>query len=79
MPEKQPFQQSYLLRLWREDAQSPWRASLQNVVTNERFGFADLQSLFRFVQAQTSMSENIESTGVSTNEDEYPPPSSESE
>ncbi|MAT96581.1 MAG: hypothetical protein CL608_05505 [Anaerolineaceae bacterium] len=56
MPEQQPFQQSYLLRLWREDAQSPWRASLQNVATNERIGFADLQSLFLFVQTQTEAS-----------------------
>lgn len=56
MSEKQPFQQSYLLRLWREDAQSPWRVSLQNVATNERIGFADLQSLFLFVQTQSERS-----------------------
>jgi hypothetical protein len=78
MPEKQPSQQSYLLRLWQEDAQSPWRASLQNVATNERFGFADLQSMFLFVEAQTGKSDKKNSTGVS-NENEYPPTSSESE
>lgn len=76
MPEKQPSQQSYLLRLWQEDAR--WRASLQNVATNERFGFADFQSLFLFLQAQTDISDKKKSTGVS-NENEYPPTSSESE
>lgn len=76
MPEKQPSQQSYLLRLWPEDAQ--WRASLQQVATNERVGFADLQSLFLFLQAQTGISDKKNSTGVS-NENECPPTSSESE
>lgn len=38
-----------LLRLWREGAGGPWRASLQLVEAGERIGFADLERLFAYL------------------------------
>jgi hypothetical protein len=54
MTEPPPASHSYLLRLWRAtSAGKPvWRASLANVQTGERRGFADLESLFVFLEAQ---------------------------
>ena len=46
---------SYLLRLWKVSGAGPpvWRASLEEVHTGERQGFADLQSLLVFLEEQT--------------------------
>lgn len=45
--------ESYLLRLWESDeaGQLVWRASLESSDTGERRGFADLDSLFAYLQA----------------------------
>ncbi len=47
---------SYLLRLWKvSGAGLPvWRASLEDVHTGERLGFADLQGLLKFLEEQYS-------------------------
>jgi hypothetical protein len=54
---------SYLLRLWRdEDRKGPdqvgrrraWRVSLENPITGERTGFADLEGLFDYLREQTA-------------------------
>jgi hypothetical protein len=45
---------AYLLRLWREDRTSSWRAMLVNPHTGERLGFADLSKLFSFLQDLTA-------------------------
>jgi hypothetical protein len=47
--------QSYLLRLWQaSSAGKPvWRALLVSVRTGDRCGFADLESLFAFLEGQT--------------------------
>jgi len=44
--------ESYLLRLWESDeaGQLVWRASLESSGTGERNGFADLASLFAYLQ-----------------------------
>ena len=44
--------ESYLLRLWEsdEDSQLIWRASLESTDTGERHGFADLASLFAYLE-----------------------------
>ena len=44
--------QSYLLRLWRAPggAEQPWRASLENPLTGERRGFADLEALVAYLR-----------------------------
>jgi hypothetical protein len=44
---------SYLLRLWQESkAERIWRASLENISTGERRGFASLDDLFGFLCQQ---------------------------
>jgi hypothetical protein len=43
---------SYLVRLWQETPGAPWRASTQNVTTDEHQGFANLESLFAFLRSQ---------------------------
>lgn len=42
---------AYLLRLWQtgEDATAVWRVLLEDPRTGERYGFADLDSLFAFL------------------------------
>jgi hypothetical protein len=42
---------AYLLRLWQsgEDETATWRALLEDPRTGERHGFADLNSLFVFL------------------------------
>ena len=44
---------SYLLRLWRTNRSDSfdWHASLENSLTGERFGFANLEQLFSFLMA----------------------------
>lgn len=44
---------SYLLRLWKEHAQEPWRASLQNARDGAKHGFASLESMVAFLCTQT--------------------------
>jgi hypothetical protein len=46
---------SFLLRLWRtsHNGKPGWRASLESAQTSERCGFADLESLFAFLEEQT--------------------------
>ena len=48
-----PREYSYILRLWQEQDQT-WRASLDDVQTGDRIGFADLETLFHFIQGHTS-------------------------
>lgn len=45
--------QAYLLRLWQEEPDRPWRASLQEAGTDRRRGFSDLERLLAFLYAQT--------------------------
>ena len=55
MPDEQRQYLSYLLRLWRSDAncQSIWRASLENPRTGEHRSFASIERLFTFLEEQT--------------------------
>ncbi len=54
MPGEQPAYFSYLLRLWRvnEAGAHVLRASLEDPITGERRGFADLKSLFVYLEEQ---------------------------
>ena len=56
MAEEAQEYQSYLLRLWRTGSRGKptWRASLESAQTGERRGFADLESLFAFLEQQTN-------------------------
>jgi len=46
--------QSYLLRMWQtsDGEEQIWRASLESPGTGERRGFANLEDLFEFLNAQ---------------------------
>lgn len=54
MNAEQPAYLSYLLRLWRAPggAGQPWRASLQDTLSGERQGFADLEALVAYLHGQ---------------------------
>jgi hypothetical protein len=43
------FQQVFVLSLWREALDAPWRAALRAAGSQKRLGFADLQALARFL------------------------------
>jgi hypothetical protein len=45
---------AYLLRLWqvRDEGQTGWRASVENVHTGERLGFASLTELWAFLEKE---------------------------
>ena len=45
--------QAYMLRLWQESDELPWRASLQNPHTGEQKNFATLAHLYAFLEEQT--------------------------
>jgi hypothetical protein len=51
---------AYLLRLWQtgEDDTAEWRALLEDPHTGERRGFADLDSLFAFLNETCHDTEN---------------------
>lgn len=43
---------AYLVRLWRDTPQSPWRVSAQSAETGEVIRFADLKALYAFLNTQ---------------------------
>lgn len=54
MLEKLLVYQAYLLRLWRDDADAPWRATLIAAVRpDEQHHFATLDALYAFLLTQT--------------------------
>lgn len=48
-PPNGPHYRAYLVRLWRDDVQEPWRASAQSVQSGELIRFATLHELFAFL------------------------------
>jgi hypothetical protein len=46
---------AFLVRLWQENEEIPWRASVQSARTGEKTYFSDLESLFMFLRAQASI------------------------
>ncbi len=57
---------AYLLRMWRDGPQRPWRASMHCVATGTLHYFADITHLVSFLQAQT---DNVEVLGIHESED----------
>jgi hypothetical protein len=53
MKSSQIHYQSYLLRLWHTEDPAIWRIMLEEISTHQRYGFADLESCFAFIKAQT--------------------------
>ena len=43
---------SYLVRLWQQTPDAPWRASAQSVQSGMVVHFADLSALFQFLSSQ---------------------------
>ena len=52
MTQKNLTYRSYLLRLWREGREGPWRISLRSSEGGARRGFADLDHLMAYLQSQ---------------------------
>jgi hypothetical protein len=44
-----PYYRSFLLRIWQESEQSPWRGSLQSVDDGNTVAFGELESLLLFL------------------------------
>ena len=45
---------SYLLRVWQEAPDSPWRAMLRSVTTKEEYLFHNLAGLVAFLQTEAN-------------------------
>ena len=67
MPSEQRYV-AYLLRLWQvtSDDGAAWRASLQDVRTGERLGFATVERLVAFLTEQTGGADRREADPDST-------------
>lgn len=53
---------AYLLRIWREDENTPWRIQLETPHTSETLGFASLENLYAFLKGQTAQELRDENT-----------------
>jgi hypothetical protein len=53
VPDQESIYQAFLLRLWRDGVDQPWRASLLLVGREEARHFAGVDGLLAFVQEQT--------------------------
>ncbi len=47
---------AFMLRLWRESDERPWRATLQNPHTGEQLNFATFEQLVNFLAEKTGNS-----------------------
>jgi len=54
--------QSYMLRVWRDDARRVWHASLQSTTTKQIHHFADAESLLKFLAARGNASNSPTAT-----------------
>lgn len=55
-----PNYRSYLLRLWRDQPDDPWRAALQSTATGERINFAEIPQMFEFLLATLTPQPEVE-------------------
>ncbi len=46
--------QAYLVRLWQESPQGPWRALVKDARTGDEVRFATLEPLFLFLHGRTT-------------------------
>lgn len=66
---------AYLLRLWRDRPDSPWRAMLENPQTGERQYFAGIEELNRFFQEDvTGVESEVEEPPLDTLDQEAATP-----
>jgi hypothetical protein len=66
VPSKDTHYRSYLLRIWRDDAFSPWRALVQNPATGERHAFSSLAQLYAFLEHQAAAEPGTAGLGQET-------------
>ena len=62
--------QSYLLRLWRDNPQAAWRASVQSTATEEVRHFATVEELWAYLMAQMGGNDDVQGDnmpGATTN------------
>jgi hypothetical protein len=45
--------QAYLVRLWQDSADGPWRALARDAASGEEHRFATIEQLFLFIHRQT--------------------------
>ena len=64
----------YVLRLWRDGQETPWRAALECARTGERLPFADLPALFAFLAAETQAVQAVPVYFKDTGQDEKSQP-----
>lgn len=50
---------AFLLRLWRNQSDQPWRASLQDAKSGERKHFADLAQLMAYLEQHGTTDDEI--------------------
>ena len=58
MNPSRPDYQSYLLRLWRDGPQYPWRASLQSTATEQIYHFPNVEAMLAFLLARQEAGED---------------------
>ncbi len=64
MEEPWPDYFSYLLRFWRTGPDRPWRASLEDSRTGERWGFGSLEALQEFLRYRMCQAPHSDQNGV---------------
>ncbi|MDX1689333.1 MAG: hypothetical protein R3248_15225 [Candidatus Promineifilaceae bacterium] len=55
---------AYLLRLWRDGTETPWRIMLKSVPAGEQHSFTDLESLFLYLDRITYPRPDSRTTSV---------------
>ncbi|MCE7988087.1 MAG: hypothetical protein DYG89_43535 [Caldilinea sp. CFX5] len=67
-----PNYHSYLLRLWRDQPDDPWRAALQATTTGERINFAEVSQMFAFLLATLSAPPTVDPPTITApRQDDY--------
>lgn len=54
MRDNQEQYQAYLVRLWRVDGRSPWRAAVKLAASGEEVNFAGVAELWAYLAEQTA-------------------------
>ncbi len=52
---------AFLLRLWRNQASQPWRATLQNAESGEQMHFANLTQLVTYLEQHNTAVDDLPS------------------
>ncbi|MCI0581051.1 MAG: hypothetical protein L0332_29655 [Chloroflexi bacterium] len=60
-----PTYQSYILRLWRDGLVAGWRATLEDVHSQQQLSFASVELLVTFLLERTLAEPDEHSTGQS--------------